>query len=511
MSREARVGIFVLLGLLVLTYFTFRVSKWGLIAERGYKLVVDFDTAAGLEPKSDVKMAGVPIGKVEEIRLEKNRARLILRVQDGIRIPVDSVASIETQGLLGEKYVEVSPGKDAQRMLPAGGQVTNTLSPTNLDAIVRKVDAIGDDVKKFTTALSEAFGTEEGKKALSDILQDTRATMASLRTVVQGNEQRFDRILVNIDRLSADLSDISSANKEDVRAAIANLRAFSETLKNETPELARKLEEMSERVSGVVGDNRENLKESIRNLKTASAKLDNTLEAAGNVMAKIDRGEGSLGKLVNDNTAVNSLTEGLEGINRYFRRYDALRMTIVPWTEYQTRTSDWKYYMNLKIQPTADKYYVLGVVNNPVGKRSESTTFTTVTPPPPGGGTGQVETHQVEYSDRWLFNAMIAKQFSRFTLYGGVMESKGGLGVAYDVVRNRFNVGAEVFDFNRPDNRAQVKLYGNYDIVKNFFITGGGNDLLNTDSRFRTPFVGFGIKFPDDDLKYVTGAVPLRP
>jgi len=505
MSREARVGIFVLMGLLVLTYFTFRVSKWGLIAERGYKLTVDFDTAGGLEPKSDVKMAGVPIGKVEAIELAGNRARLSLRIQEKVHIPIDSVASIQTQGLLGEKYVEIQPGKDAQRMLPAGGRVANTVSPTNLDDIVRKVGDISEDVKRFTSTLSETFGTEEGKKALADILRDVRATTATLRTVVQGNEERFDRILANVDRLSENLSDISSANKEDVRATIANLRAFSDTLKTQTPELARKLEEMSDRVSGVVGDNRENLKETIQNLKTASAKLDNTLEAAGNVMAKIDRGEGSLGKLVNDNTAVDSLTEGLEGINRYFRRYDALRMTVVPWTEYQTSTSDWKYYMNLKIQPSADKYYVLGVVNSPEGKRTETTTFTSVDGSPP------VQTTQVSFENKWLFNAMIAKKFSRVTVYGGVMESTGGLGVAYDVVKNRLNVGAEVFDFNRPDNRAHLKLYGNYDIIKNLFITGGADDILNTDTRFRTPFIGFGVKFADDDLKYVTGAVPLRP
>ena len=129
MSREARVGIFVLLGLIVLTFFTFRVSKWGLIAEKGYRLTVDFDTASGLEPKSDVKMAGVPIGKVEEIQLVGNRARLVLRIHKGIRIPIDSVGSIQTQGLLGEKYVEILPGKDVQRNLPAGGQVANTLSP----------------------------------------------------------------------------------------------------------------------------------------------------------------------------------------------------------------------------------------------------------------------------------------------------------------------------------------------------------------------------------------------
>jgi phospholipid/cholesterol/gamma-HCH transport system substrate-binding protein len=505
MSREARVGIFVLLGLVILTYFTFRVSKWGLIAEKGYRLTVDFASAAGLEPKSDVKMAGVPIGKVEEIQLAGTRARLVLRIRPEYRIPVDSVASIQTQGLLGEKYVELLPGKDTQRTLPAGGQIANTLAPTNLDALVRKLDTIGDDVKRFTASVSDVFGTEEGKQALGDILRDVRATTASLRAVVQGNEQRFGRILANVDKLSADLSDISSANKEDVRTAIANLRAFSATLKEQAPSLIAKLEKMSEGVSDVVGDNRENLKESIENLKTASAKLDNTLDAAGKVMGKIDRGEGTLGMLVNDNTAGKSLTESLEGVSRYFRKYDSLRMTLMPWTEYQVRTSDWKYYLNLKIQPTADKYYLLGVVNDPKGKRTSYTTFTSI------NGRDPVETQQVQYEDTWLFNALLAKQFSRLTVYGGVLESKGGLGLEYDVVKSRFSVGAQVFDFNRPDNRPHVKLYGNYDIVRNLFITGGMDDPLSSDSALRTPYIGFGIKFPDDDLKTVLGAVPLKP
>jgi phospholipid/cholesterol/gamma-HCH transport system substrate-binding protein len=480
MSREARVGIFVLLGLIVLTFFTFRVSKWGLIAEKGYRLTVDFDTASGLEPKSDVKMAGVPIGKVEEIQLVGNRARLVLRIHQEIRIPIDSVGSIQTQGLLGEKYVEILPGKDVQRNLPAGGQVANTLTPANLDEMLRKLSAIGDDIKKFTDSLSATFGTEEGKQALADILRDVR-------------------------RLSADLSDISASNKQDIRATIANLRAFSDTLKSETPDLVRKLEEMSTRVSDIAGDNRENLKVSIENLKTASARLDNTLDSAGRVMAKIDRGEGTLGKLVNDNTAHTSLTETLEGVNRYVRKYDALHMTLVPWVEFQTNTSDWKYYLNLKMQPTADKYYLLGVVNDPRGKRSETSSFVSVNGSPP------VETKVVSYEDQWKFNALLAKQFSGVTVRGGIMESTGGLGLGYDVVKDRFSVGADIFDFNRPDNRAHLKLYGNYDIFKNLFITAGADDVLSQYSQYRTFFLGFGIKFPDDDLKTVIGAVPYKP
>ncbi len=504
MSREARVGIFVLLGLIVLTFFTFRVSKWGLIAEKGYRLTVDFDTAAGLEPKSDVKMAGVPIGKVEEIQLVGNRARLVLRIRQGIRIPIDSVGSIQTQGLLGEKYVEILPGKDAQRNLPAGGQVANTLSPTNLDEMVRKLSAIGDDVKKFTESLSGTFGTEEGKKALGDILRDVRATTASLRVVLQGNEQRFGRILANIDRLSADLSDISASNKQDVRATIANLRAFSDTLKSETPSLVRKLEEMSERVSGVMGDNRENLKESIQNLKAASARLDNTLDAAGKVMAKIDRGEGTLGKLVNDNTAHISLTDTLDGINRYVRKTEQLKTFVDYHLEWQQGPSEFKHYVNLRLQPTADKYYTIGVVDDPRGKFSSSTSTITVN--------GTPTTYATEtYDNKLKVSALIARRFSGLTVKGGVIESTGGLGLDYELLKNRLTVGADAWDFSRKDLPPHLKLYGNYDIVKNLFVTGGVDDVLATERNLRTLFLGFGIKFADEDLKTVLGAVPIRP
>ncbi|HEX2709786.1 MAG TPA: hypothetical protein VHM68_02945, partial [Candidatus Deferrimicrobium sp.] len=169
-------------------------------------------------------------------------------------------------------------------------------------------------------------------------------------------------------------------------------------------------------------------------------------------------------------------------------------------------TSDWKYYLNLKLQPTADKHYLIGVVNDPRGKRTDSSTFVSVDGNPPR------ETKVVSFEDKWKFNALLAKQFSRVTVRGGIMESAGGLGLEYAVVKDRFSVGADTFDFNRPDkNRAHLKLYGNYDIFKNLFITGGADDMLSRDSQFRTFFLGFGIKFPDDDLKTVLGAVPIKP
>jgi len=505
MSKEAKVGIFVLLGIVVLTYFTFKVSKLGGIGEKGYNLTVDFETAAGLEPKANVKMAGVPVGKVEAIRLVGNNARLVLRIQEGVQIPIDSVASIQTQGLLGEKYVEILPGKDTSRMLPAGGRVANTIPPANLDEIIRKVSLISEDLRKFTQTLASTLGTEEGRKAVSDILRNVQETTEVLRTVVAGNEERLNRILANVDTLSGDLRDISSANKEDLRATIANLRAFSETLKTEGPGLARKLEEMSEQVSGVIGENRGNIRESIENLKNASAKLDNTLESASRVLARIDRGEGTLGKLVNDNTTVTTLNDTLDGINRFVRKTDALKTFLDYRLEYQTEPSEFKHYANLRLQPSADKYYLIGIVDDPRGKFDSTETITTTTP----GGT--VRTQQESFSNDLKFTAMVAKRFSALTIRGGVMESTGGVGLDYHLMKDRMSIGVDAFDFTRKDQPPHLKVFGNYDIVKNFFITGGVDDVLNDEANLRTLFFGFGIKFADEDLKTVLGAVPIRP
>jgi hypothetical protein len=73
------------------------------------------------------------------------------------------------------------------------------------------------------------------------------------------------------------------------------------------------------------------------------------------------------------------------------------------------------------------------------------------------------------------------------------------------------SISVDAFDFTRQDQSPHLKVFGTYDIVKNFFITGGVDDVLNDEANLRTLFLGFGIKFADEDLKTVLGAVPIRP
>ena len=92
-----------------------------------------------------------------------------------------------------------------------------------------------------------------------------------------------------------------------------------------------------------------------------------------------------------------------------------------------------------------------------------------------------------------------------------MIESTGGLGLDYDLLKDRLTRRGGRLDFSRPDLPPHLKVYGNYDIVKNLFVTGGVDDVLATERNLRTLFLGFGIKFADEDLKTVLGAVPIKP
>ena len=251
MSREARVGIFVLLGLIVLTFFTFRVSKWGLIAEKGYRLTVDFDTAAGLEPKSDVKMAGVPIGKVEEIQLVGNRARLVLRIHEGSGSRSTRWVPSRRRASLARNTSRSSRARTRSATCRRG-QVANTLSPTNLDEMVRKLSAIGDDVKKFTESLLRHLrdgGGEEGARGHPSRCPGHHRVPADRRRGTNSASSDPGERRPALRGPLRHLRDQQAGRPRDDRQPPGYFRHAEER----DAGLVRKAEEMSERVSGIAG------------------------------------------------------------------------------------------------------------------------------------------------------------------------------------------------------------------------------------------------------------------
>jgi phospholipid/cholesterol/gamma-HCH transport system substrate-binding protein len=465
LSAEAKVGLLVIAGAVILLYMTFAVGKYQFGEPKGYLLQATFDSVAGLDVKASVRMAGVKIGTVEKVDLEDSRARVTMRIDQDVHIPRGTEAMIKTLGLLGEKYVEFVPVKTGkpEQAAPGGSayygpgeRVQATVSPSDVDKLINQLSAISDDVKQITGSLRQVLGTEQGERSMEDMLHDLRETTA-------------------------------------------NIKDFSSTLRSDGSELVMRLNELVASLNGVVNDNRDNLKVTMENVREASKSAELALVSIENAARKIDRGEGTIGKLVNNDSMYNNIDSAAKGLTDYVSRIERMKTIVGFRSEYMFPNS--KSYATLELKPRPDTYYILELTSDPFGSYTRTETSTT-----PPGGTVVTET----YEDKFKFSVEFAKRYGNLALRLGLIESTGGIGADYYAFDDRIKFSLDSWNYNskEPGNEnTHLKATASYSLSKVLFVDAGYDNFLN--SKRKSAFVGLGLRFDDEDLKYIMGSVPI--
>ena len=131
------VGLFLVLGILALGYLSIKLGRVTFLGAGGYPVMVEFPSVGGLKAGSSVEIAGVEIGRVESIGLADYQARVILRVNRDVQLQEDSIASIKTKGLIGEKYVRISPG-GSDKIIPPNGRIREVEAPVDFEELLSK-------------------------------------------------------------------------------------------------------------------------------------------------------------------------------------------------------------------------------------------------------------------------------------------------------------------------------------------------------------------------------------
>ena len=137
---ELSVGLFVLLGLAAIAYLTIRLGTGSLIGGDTYLIESRFANAGGIHPGGTVLMSGVTVGRVEAVKMDPSdySAIVTLRITSGLHLPTDSMASVKTSGLIGDKYIALSPGADDAFIKP-GARITMTESAVDLESLIGKM------------------------------------------------------------------------------------------------------------------------------------------------------------------------------------------------------------------------------------------------------------------------------------------------------------------------------------------------------------------------------------
>ena len=138
-NTELIVGLFMLAGFLAFGYLSVQMGEFSILnLEKNYNVLARFDNVTGLKVGADIEIAGVNIGKVSGISLGgQGLARVDMLINHGVKITTDAIASIRTQGLIGDKYIKIIQGAD-EEMLKEGEEIFDTESAIDFEELVSK-------------------------------------------------------------------------------------------------------------------------------------------------------------------------------------------------------------------------------------------------------------------------------------------------------------------------------------------------------------------------------------
>ena len=135
LDLEFAVGLFMIMGILCLGYISIKLGKMEILGSEGYAVEAVFANSGGLNTGSSVVIAGVDVGRGTAISLDDYQAKVVLNLPRDVKIQEDAIASIKTKGLIGEKYVEITPG-GSEEIIEPGGQIRDTQSAVDFEELI---------------------------------------------------------------------------------------------------------------------------------------------------------------------------------------------------------------------------------------------------------------------------------------------------------------------------------------------------------------------------------------
>lgn len=135
LTMETLVGLFVVVGIVSLAYLSIKLGRLEIVGDRGYTVLAEFDSIAGLKNGAVVEIAGVEVGRVKTIGLNSYRAVVTMSIDPGVELQDDAIVSIRTKGLIGEKYVRITPG-GSDTLVQPGGKLRDTEDPIDIEQLI---------------------------------------------------------------------------------------------------------------------------------------------------------------------------------------------------------------------------------------------------------------------------------------------------------------------------------------------------------------------------------------
>ena len=554
---ETRVGIFVLIALAIFGYMGFKIGAFRFDREQYTQYLLYFHDISGLSRKAAIKIAGVKVGWVEEIKLVEGaeaKAEAIVMVASVHPLYQNAFAIVRQDGLLGPKYVDLEPGDPLLRKLEEGETLQrSSVDPVDLDDLFREFKEIAGNVRQVSESFRDVFAGPQGVDQIKTFVGNLDNAAEKFSNVTSIIERSFTRNEENIDAFL----EIGS-----------NVKMLSERLENNVfPSFQESIEKIATVFDRDFGRIATHVETTTEALEEAAAQARDGLRSVSSVAEKIDEGKGLLGKLVNEDETYRDLKVAVSGFKNYVSKLDRMQITFD--THFETmhrpaenyRYEDSKGYFDIRIHPNEEHFYLVQIASSEKGfayRTEKEYTYTNddldyIDPAKPNvpQSVSPDETPAQDQRPRLLSNSDYAntlpsdeqlktvyrkerlrferngvkfgiqfgKIFGDLALRIGMIDGFAGMGADYDFPfktdKVRWVTTFEGFDFrgfNRrgpdkfhQDKRPHLKWLNRMFLMRNIYFTFGADDFISKQNA--NAFVGIGMRFGDDDVKYVLGSI----
>ena len=529
-ATTVRVGLFTLFGLALIGAFTVFVNDKPYWWRKCEPVYISVEDATGLKQKSAILSLGLQVGYLNSVELTETRVKIGVCITAPIEILPDTRAYIRGEGFLGDKFVELKPVRYVGNVevgprgipalppaivpSPAASATTsvNTSSssrrPARASLINQEMAAHPDPIKaleskpveiekeKSPVDTSELDHDQQSYRinstmfrVLNFLIPSANAADASNAKEVQvGTSNRdMDKLIEQSNKLMIEMTDLTRNLKEGLQP-----KELRETIQ----QLNKTLQSAGKALSPEGGLN--------STARRALEKLESAFDAMKQQMERINRGEGSVGRLLNDPVYADEALKAMKNLNKLLNKAADITLMVSLGAEQLPAYDGGRGYFQLKVYPNPSRYYLIGITIDPRGRRTVLNTTTTT-----NGQNTSVSSEQVEEGGL-LLTGMLGKIFwNRFDISAGALHGDGAVSIAFHLgpagyermftVRNDLYVRGQGVGLN---DRAGVTIqpFLHNDMLSALYITSGLESFRKFNGK-TVAFFGGGITFSDDDIK----------
>jgi len=534
-----RVGLVVALSVAAFGFGLYLIGADKFGANRTYLVYAIFDDATGLGVRSRVQIAGIPIGQVERVELDQNlsKAKVWLRVRRQFTLHRDATITKRSESILGDFLLDISPGSPDQPVLQDGDEIRIVIRQPSMNDVFQSLNKIAGDISDITGNLRKVLGGTEGEDNMRTLVSRLLRISEGIERIINQSGAKLDATLSNFQRFSGDLAKLSGNESDDIVAILQNTR-----------DATRDARDILKTIGQVVGSNQQgqgDFKDSVKSLKSNLAKLDASLTNVQEITDKINKGQGTVGHLINDDKLAKNLDRASSSLTNLLGSAERLKIEVSWRSELMvgapgggtldsgsanlgnitanTAYNPWtKNYFGIRIIPRPDKWYGLEIVDDPRGYTRQIQVTNTASCNNMTCYPNYPDTVFTTVTERQLkFSAYMAKRYGPISGRFGILENTGGIGLKAHLLNDALTLSADAFEFANPlKNHPRIKVYADFRFLDHLFLTMGADDLVNP-PRVEKPeltrivsgrdfFLGAGLYFTDDDISKLIGLATSR-